>query len=47
METHTLFVNILIVVTKLKRLLENVFMSVHRKEWHNDITSVVTNGSVV
>ena len=42
----TIFVNILIFITELKRLLEHLLMGVQREQWYNDVVPVVANGCV-
>ena len=43
----TFFIDVLVIITELERLLEHLLVSVNRKQRHNDVISVVTNGCIV
>ena len=43
----TFFIDVLVIITELERLLEHLLVSVNRKQRHNDVISVVTNGYIV
>ena len=44
---RTFFIDILVIIAELERLLEHLLVSVNRKQRHNDVIFVVTNWCIV